>query len=347
MGPPWRLTPLGHHIIRQTFYRQFFYCTVAVLRVGSKMAGSFSIATITRELEALSLTGVERIDKQPLGKGSYGQVFAVEHKGRTYAAKQIHSIFIEAVSKEEKQAVRESFLKECHCCKDLDHPNIVRFIGVYYPDPDAILPVMVMELMDTNLTQYIKMPNISLKLKISILHDISQGLGFLHCRDSPIIHRDLSPNNVLLSRDSVAKIGDLGMAKVVKTGSKGTQSKFTKAPGTLDFMSPEAFTDNPIYSTYLDIFSYGGLILHIINQEWPKPINSTVLDDKMQPVIALNEVERRQKYLDMMMDDDAVMKLLSALVVSCLANNPAQRPTTASVVKSLKIIKVGTTYIDY
>ena len=150
------------------------------------MAGSSSIATIARELQGLSLTGVERIDNKPLGKGSYGQVFAVKHGGKTYAAKQIHSILIEAVSPGEKQVVRESFLKECHCCKDLDHPNIVRFVGVYYPDPDAVLPVMVMELMDTSLTHYVKTPNISMELKVSILHDISQGLSFLHSRNPSI-----------------------------------------------------------------------------------------------------------------------------------------------------------------
>ena len=305
------------------------------------MAGSFSIATITRELQGLSLTGVERIDKKPLGKGSYGQVFAVKHGGRIYAAKQIHSILIEVVGIEEKQAVRESFLKECHCCKDLDYPNIVRFIGVYYPDPDAILPVMVMELMDASLTDFVKIPNISMQLKVSILHDISQGLGFLHCRDSPIIHRDLSPNNILLSQNSVAKIGDLGVAKVVKVGSKGTQSKLTRAPGTADFMPPEALADDPTYSTGLDIFSYGGLILHVINQEWPTPTIVVEYDSKMNPLNILTEVERRQKYHNMMVGEDTVMKTLRALVVSCLDNDPAKRPTTANVVEMLKELKVS------
>ena len=59
-------------------------------------------------------------------------------------------------------------------------------------------------------------------------------------RASPIIHRDLSPNNILLSYDSVAKISDLGVARVVKAGTKNTKSKLTKAPGTMDFMPPEA-----------------------------------------------------------------------------------------------------------
>ena len=147
------------------------------------MAEFSSIAVISKELQELTLTGVIRVDEDKiLGNGSYGQVFSVKQGGKIYAAKQIHSILVEGVSPEEKQAVRDNFLKECHRCKDLNHPNIVRFIGVYYPDPHSVLPVMVMELMDTSLREYVKTPNITMKLKISILHDISQGLSYLHCR---------------------------------------------------------------------------------------------------------------------------------------------------------------------
>ena len=301
------------------------------------MAEFSSITTITRELQGLTLTGVKRVDNQPLGKGSYGQVFAVKHGRETYAAKQIHPILVEAVSPEEKRVVRDSFLKECHHCKNLNHPNIVRFIGVYYPDPHSTLPVMVMELMDTSLTDYVKTLNISIKLKISILHDISQGLKFLHCRISPIIHRDLSPNNILLSQDSVAKISDLGVAKVVKAGTKSTQSKLTKAPGTTDFMPPEALADNPTYSTGLDIFSYGGVILHVVNQEWPTPTNLIEFDSKMKPVKMLTEVERRQRYLAMMTGE---AKRLKSLVIRCLDNYPANRPAATNVLEELKELKV-------
>ena len=296
-----------------------------------------SITVISRESQGLTLTGVKRIDNKILGKGSYGQVFAVKHGRKMYAAKQIHSIFVESVSPEEKRVVRDNFLKECHRCKDLDHPNIVRFIGVYYPDPNSILPVMVMELMDTSLTEYVKTPNITMKLKISILHDISQGLSFLHGRDLPVIHRDLSPNNILLTRDSVAKIGDLGVAKVA--GTKSTKSKLTKAPGTTDFMPPEALADTPTYTTGLDIFSYGGLILHVVNQEWPAPTALTAFDPKLRQVIGFTEVQRRQKYLDMMTIE---VEALKSLVIHCLDNDPTKRPTAAGVLKQLEKLKVCT-----
>lgn len=96
-------------------------------------------------------------------------MFAVKHGGKTYAAKQIHSIFQEAISPEEKRAVRDNFLKECYQCSTPRHPNIVKFIEVYYLNPHSVLPVMVMKLMDTSLSDYVKKPNISMNLKVSMI----------------------------------------------------------------------------------------------------------------------------------------------------------------------------------
>ena len=70
-------------------------------------------------------------------------------------------------------------------------------------------------------------------VKLSILVDVSRGLWYLHSRNPPIVHRDLSPNNVLLTGQFVAKISDLGVAKVIEADSKKTK---THAPGMVDFI---------------------------------------------------------------------------------------------------------------
>jgi len=57
--------------------------------------------------------------------------------------------------------------------------------------------------------------------------------------DPPIVHQDLSPNNILLTAHHLAKISDLGVAKVMKADSRKTM---TKAPGTVDFMPPESLS---------------------------------------------------------------------------------------------------------
>jgi len=73
-----------------------------------------------------------------------------------------------------------------------------------------------------------------------------------------IVHQDLSPNNILLTSQFVAKISDLGVAKMIKADCRKTK---THAPGTVDFMGTEALLPSPRYGPPLDIFSYGRLIL--------------------------------------------------------------------------------------
>lgn len=297
-----------------------------------------SIDMISKALQELVFKDVHCLDKE-LGHGAYGKVYTIKYGDTVCAAKEIHSLLIEVANPEEKQLLRNNFLRECYKCSVLHHPNLVRFIGVYYPHGDkSVIPAMVMELMYDSLTEFVKKSRISLKMKSSILHDVASGLRYLHHHHPPIIHRDLSPNNILLSRDMVAKISDLGVAKVVKADSKMTKSKLTQAPGCADFMPPEALDNNPNYSVSLDIFSYGGIVLHVVNQEWPEPENQVKRNSRNGKLTALSEVQRHKKYLDKMKDG---AEMLKPLVKLCLDDNPLKRPETAVVFKKLEPFKVS------
>lgn len=128
------------------------------------------------------------------------------------------------------------------------------------------------------------------------------------------------------------------MAKVVKADSRATQTMLTKAPGTVDFMPPESFGEMPNYNTSLDVFSYGGIVLHVVNQEWPSPTNQVSINPKSGKGTALSEVERRQVHLDKMKNGAEVLK---PLVKACLHNLPSKRPTIAAVFKLLEPLKVS------
>ena len=215
------------------------------------------------------MKGITSLNKE-LGRGAYGKVFAVKYCEMICAAKEIHSILVESVGEVEMHRTIASFLRECHQCSALRHPNVVQFLGIYYPPEvgGAIrrmrLPVMVMEMMADSLTSFVdRYEKIPIQIKFSIVHNVSLGLCYLHNHHPPIVHRDLSPNNVLLTAHHVAKISDLGVAKVIQADSRMTM---TKAPGTVDFMPPEALDKSPVYGPPMDVFSFGGIILHTFNQ---------------------------------------------------------------------------------
>ena len=212
---------------------------------------------------------------------------------------------------------------------------IIHFIGVYYPARDQYrLPVMVMEKMQLSLRGLVEnYNNIPLNVKLSILDEVCLGLRYLHSRNPPIVHCDLTPNNILLGRSLEAKITDLGVAKVMQTDSKMTMTKF---PGTPDFMPPEALTKRPVYGPPLDVFSYGGVALIVITQQWPELTDREQLSRNTDRWEVVSEVMRRQKYLNMFTGGAAD---LVSLVTSCLSDNPEKRPSVLEVSMEIKRVK--------
>ena len=305
-----------------------------------KMASApTKVEDISETLKQLTLSGVKREGRE-LGRGAYGKVYTVKYGGVVYAAKEVHALLLQAAGKEGVQTLRNNFIRECSQCSKLNHANVVRLVGIYYPSKQA-LPVIVMELMDTSLTAYATQPDVSFERKLSILHDVAEGLSYLHT--CSIIHRDLSPNNVLIKHSGVdqvppvAKIADLGVAKMVKADSRRTKTQLTKLPGTIDYIPPEAFEDNPHYDTSLDVFSYGGVMLYTVSGKWPTPTAQIKQDPITNELKTLSEVERRQQYLDEVTGQAEVLK---PLIMDCLNNDHSLRPSILDLSNKIKPMKV-------
>ena len=282
----------------------------------------------------LILKGVKSvINNREVGRGAYDRVYVVRYCETLCVAKEIHPILVNEVQEAEMVWMVQSFLKECRQCSTLCHPNVIQFLGIYYPaaavlNPRIQLPVMVMELMASSLTSF--MQKFQKILKLSIIQDVSLGLCYLHSHDPPIIHRDLSPNNILLTEYHKAKISDLGVAKVIGADSRKTM---TKTPGTVDFMPPESLNEFPDYGTPMDIFSFAGIILHIFCQQWPTPSKHILFDPITRKRVALSEVERRQQYLDRMSGEGGALR---PLVEECLDDDPVVRPTIATICRRIQ-----------
>ena len=288
---------------------------------------SSSAAQLGSQLERLKLTNVKSAG-MAIGKGAYGRVIKVNVHGTLCAAKEVHSILVEQVSSREFEVTKQAFLSECVKASRVLHPNVVQMLGIYYPTPQAKLPWLVMELMETSLKCFLEehsSEKVPPHVKLSILVDTAQGLEFLHSQD--IIHRDLSSNNVLLTKHLVAKIADLGMAKVIEQNKMKTQ---TQAPGTLYFMPPETLLVRPRYGKPVDVFSLACVALHVMSHQWPEP-KDLLQEDTM---MARTEVQRREEYLKF-----CIQPSLKQLIQSCLYNKPEHRPEISNVCIALKEVK--------
>ena len=272
------------------------------------------------ELQGITATGKE------IGRGAYAVVEEFSFRGLSCVGKSIH----QELEPGQQGNILERFIGECHILSQLHHPNIVQFLGVYRKN-DTQLPVLIMERMHCTLASCIDdhgiLPDES---NYSILHNVALGLNYLHHYfPNPIVHRDLTANNVLLTPDLSAKISDLGVAKILNQ----PMSKMTHCPGTPPYMPPEVFLDDPNYSTKVDSFSYGVLMLHMFCGRWPFPIADRYVDphDKTK-FIYRSETERRRQYLS---DISATHPLLP-LMRRCLSDHPDGRPDVSIILTTVK-----------
>ncbi len=214
-------------------------------------------------------------------------------------------------------------MEECVQHSHLRHPNIVQLLGVCFIS-DKLVPTLVLEFLHSSLTSYLEHhPDLPPFFKHRILLDVNVGLRFLHERSPPILHRDLTGNNVLLTEDLRAKISDLGMARIIPPDNHS----LTMAPGNMDFMPPESRNSSPQYSEKLDMFSFGVLIMQVVLQYWPSPIKKAAFIDPVNGIIARTEVERREDFFSKMNSLD----LLTQISKKCLYNDPQMRPTAETV----------------
>ena len=289
------------------------------------------------ELRPFVLSNV-RLTGRKIGAGAYGSVEEVEIPGATCAAKKIHDIFQDRSEIPEVEIRRASrqFVVECQLMSTLRHPHIVQFLGICFL-PNSRLPALVMELLVTSLHELLDpatepetpdtKPYIPLGLKCSILRNVTQGLSFLHSHSPPIIHRDLSARNVLLDSAMVAKIADLGMARIVPSLRAVTM---TKAPGASIYMPPEALGDESRYDMTIDIFSFGVLAIFVLSQSFPDPLTATYMDARRK-MVGLTELERRGKYMKQIQRQLRNGHPLILMIQRCLKNLPQDRPTIHQV----------------
>ena len=269
-----------------------------------------------------------------IGRGANGRILEAKWEGTVVAVKEIHSIFMNEVGDLEFQSFKRSFLRECEQSSRLRHPNIVRFFGIYHP-PGTRVPSLVMERLHCSVTSLLENNSmVPIGTIISIIKDVALGLRYLHTRNPPIIHRDLSSNNILLSKGMEGKIGDLGTARLV---DPRRQSRMTKAPGTVDFMPPEALEDvtNIHYGKELDVFSFGCVMLHTLSHQWPTPSHAVIINPETGLITGgRSEVERRSQYFERI--DRSRSDVLIPLIESCLSNLPKNRPSIVRVCDQLE-----------
>jgi serine/threonine protein kinase len=215
------------------------------------------------------------------------------------------------------------FLDEGRLSARMNHPNVVQVYEVFL---QRNVPVIVMEFLDgqplsTILAQAGDSPSLSLELAISILAKVLAGLHYAHAlRDLSgeplgLIHRDVSPHNVMVTYDGQVKLIDFGIAKLARSEHR-TRTGVVK--GKLTYMAPEQFTGTTDHRA--DIFSVGVML-------WEFAARQRYWGDLLEPAIIGRLVSGHLPHLHPPMELDADVAQICA---RALAPRPEDRYASAA-----------------
>jgi len=185
-----------------------------------------------------------------IGAGTFATVYKAEHQelGRFAAIKVLHPRL--------DSIARQRFYREAKAIAVMNHPNIVT---IYDVGEEFSNPYIAMEYVEGQ-TLADRFPSItSIRQKVQIAIQIADGLQ--HAHDQGIIHRDIKPDNILLTRNDHVKLADFGLARSVLETVALTQP--STVMGTPMYMSPEQIQSLPLTPS-TDIYSLGVVLYEML-----------------------------------------------------------------------------------
>ena len=199
---------------------------------------------------------------EEIGHGGMGEVYrAVRADGqytKEVAIKVVRGGFDSA-------SVIEHFRQERQILASLDHPNIARLLDGGTTE-DGV-PYLVMELIHgARVDSYCDAHQLTITERLQIFRQVCAAVQYAHQR--LVIHRDLKPGNILVTRDGVPKLLDFGIAKLLDPTA--TAETTIARPMTPDYASPEQIRGEPI-TTASDVYSLGVVLYQLLTGRSPYP----------------------------------------------------------------------------
>ncbi|KAH9306315.1 hypothetical protein KI387_010719 [Taxus chinensis] len=257
--------------------------------------------------------------------------------GRVVAVKRLH---------QENSRRVEQFINEVQILSSLCHPNLVRLYGCTCPQSPILL--LVYEFVPNGtLSDHLHGSRRTLKglawgTRLNIAIETAQALAYLHSIDSPIFHRDVKSNNILLDEHFRAKVADFGLSRLLPVNV----SHVTTAPqGTPGYLDPEYHQCFQL-TEKSDVYSFGVVLVELISAK----VAVDITRNRNEISLANMAIDKiRRGVLDELVDPDlkietdhevkVMVAAVAELAFECLARDRDFRPDMKEVVSRLEEIK--------
>ncbi|CAN0859422.1 U-box domain-containing protein 52 [Linum grandiflorum] len=251
-------------------------------------------------IEEIELATENFSDNRKIGEGGYGPVY------RCYLD---HTPVAIKVLRPDAAQGRSQFQQEVEVLSCIRHPNMVLLLGACPEYGCLVYEYMANGSLDDRLFRRGDTPPLSWQQRFRIAAEIGTGLLFLHqTKPEPLVHRDLKPGNILLDRNFVSKISDVGLARLVPpaVADSVTQYRMTSTAGTFCYIDPE-YQQTGMLGVKSDIYSLGIMFLQIITGKPPmglthhvdRAIEKDTLSQMLDPAVPDWPVEEAKQFAEL------------------------------------------------
>ena len=202
---------------------------------------------------------------EEIGQGGMGEVYRAARADGQFekqvAIKMVRGGYDSA-------AVLDRFRHERQILASLDHPNIARLLDGGTTEEG--IPYLVMELIEgTRIDQYCDTHALGVNERLGLFLQVCSAVQYAHQR--LVIHRDIKPGNILVTKEGVPKLLDFGIAKILDPAA-GAEATIA-GPMTPEYASPEQVRGEPI-TTATDVYSLGVVLYQLVVGRSPYPANT-------------------------------------------------------------------------
>jgi len=254
-----------------------------------------------------------------LGEGYFGEVFLASWRHQEVVVKRLkHGVRGEGADAEEA-----NFRRELAMLVELRHPRVVQFIGACTQPQSRFICLEFLAGGSLHDQIHSDLPSPSFAARLRMLMDVVSGMCYLHGASPPIIHRDLTTNNILLDEHGRCKVADFGLSRV-------TAKRMSALPGNMYYCAPEILEEYDEYTKLVDVYSFA--------------ICTWELFSRLQPFQELTPQQLLRQVPDGLRPDiqDAKTPVsMKKLISACWAEHPKNRPDFTQVIRALADIKSG------
>ena len=196
-----------------------------------------------------------------LGRGGMANVFLAEHVTMN------RRVALKFISRQlgKDQASLERFLAEARAVAALDHPNIVQ---AYNVDNEGDRYYIVMEYIDGQDLQHLVETDGPLEYALAADYTRQAAEGLAHAHARKMVHCDIKPSNLLVSRQGVVKILDMGLSRLIEREGGGEHAD-EGVLGSVDYLSPEQALGTPDVDHRTDIYALGCTLYFLLTGHAP------------------------------------------------------------------------------